>query len=109
MPDPAWLEVRAVLRCDPELVDAMRSLLDDSDLVEVNRIDVTRLDDDLRRWDGARPPGVVVDRPLASGGVIDATKLHLVADRGCSLGMPEPAPTTHPVFDALRRGHNLPE
>lgn len=59
MAEPAWLEVRAVLRCDPELIDTVRSWLADSDLVEVNRIDVTELDADLRRWDGGRPPGVV--------------------------------------------------
>lgn len=80
-----WLEVRAVLRCDPELVDTVQAWLEDSDLVEVNRIDVTELDDDLRRWDGGRPPGVVVD----------------------DLGRPEPV--SPQAMDGLRRGLHLHE
>ena len=82
MADPSWLEVRAVVRCDPELVDKLTAWLDDSDVVEVNRVDVTHLDDDLRRWDGGRPPGVVV-------------------------GVPEPADLG--VMDGLRRGLHLHE
>lgn len=96
MADPAWLEVRAVVRCDPELVDKLRPMLEDSGLVEVNRIDVTHLDEDLRRWDGGRPPGVVVE----PGPAEHTGALHLV-------GMPESAATAHPVFDRLRLGHNL--
>lgn len=83
-----WFEVRAVVRCDRDVLDKAWSWLEGSDLVEVNRVDITPLDDDLRRWDGGRPPGVVVD--LAPG-----------------LGMPEPALTPHPVFDSLRRGHHV--
>lgn len=71
-----------MVRCDPELLDKLRAWLDDSDLVEVNRVDVIPLDDDLRRWDGARPAGVVV-------------------------GQPEPVELS--VMDSLRRGIHLHE
>lgn len=89
-----WFEVRAVVHCDEAVLDKAKAWLTDSDVVEVNRIDVVRLDDDLRRWDGARPPGVVVDP------------------------MPEPCvptmdllehPPSQPVMDRLRRGLHLHE
>ena len=62
MAERQWLELHAVVRCDPELVDKLHAWLNDSDLVEVNRLDVVHLDEDLRRWDGGRPAGVVVDQ-----------------------------------------------
>lgn len=67
MAEPRWHEVRAVVRCDPDVLTKARSWLDDSGLVEVARIDVIALDDDLRRWDGGRPPGVVSPQDAASG------------------------------------------
>lgn len=50
-----------MVRTTPELLEQARSAIEGSDLVEVNRFDVSELDDDLRRWDGGRPPGVVVE------------------------------------------------
>lgn len=85
-----WFEVRAVVHCDEAVLDKARAWLTDSDVVEVNRIDVTRLDDDLRRWDGARPPGVVVES--------DTPLVPFTAD-------PEPGS----IFDNLRRGLHLHE
>lgn len=84
-----WHEVRIVLRTSRERIDQAVAWLEDMGLAEVNRIDVIELDEDLRRWDGGRPPGVVAG---------DARTL---------LGTPEP--TAHPVFDQLRRGIHLHE
>lgn len=90
---PGWFEVRAVVRCDPDTLAAARAWLDDSGMAEVARIDVLALDDDLRRWDGTRPPGVVAPHEAAAA----------------YLGEPEPAHPTHPVFDRLRSGLHLHE
>lgn len=60
MAEAGWFEVHLVLRIDPDKLEQAKAWLEDSGLAEVNRIDV---DNQLRRWDGGRPSGVVVDGP----------------------------------------------
>jgi len=93
MAEPGWFEVRVVLRAPRELVDKAIAAIQGSDLVEVNRVDVLPLDDDLRHWDGSRPPGVVVGMPEPCEPTMDL------------LEHPKP----NPVFDRLRRGIHLHE
>lgn len=80
-----WFELHVVVRTTPELLTKLRDAVDDSDLAEIVRWDLTPLDAEGRRWDGSAASMV------ASGGLC------------------EPSAATHPVFDGLRRGLHLHE
>jgi hypothetical protein len=91
MGEPGWFEVTAVVRATPELLAQARSALDDSGLAELDTWEVTPLDEHRCRWDGSSPSTHTDEQTPAS----------------VLIGMPEPGPTAHPVFDRLRRGHHI--
>lgn len=92
MAEPGWFEIRAVLRIDPDRLDQAKAWLEDSGLAEVNRIDVIPLDNQLRGWDGGRPPGTTITAEEAR-----AFEAEAVSHVG------------RPALDGLRRGLHLHE
>lgn len=82
-----WFELHVVVRTTSDLLAKLRDAVDDSDLAEIERWDLTPLDADGRRWDGS-PAAPLTDAPAPL-----VSELHI----------------THPAMDGLRRGLHLHE
>ena len=62
MAEPAWFELHVVVRTTADLLAKLRDAVDESDLAEIERWDLTPLDADRRRWDGS-PATSLPDAP----------------------------------------------